>query len=581
VARSGLGHARDKDPDFMQTRTDPEAGRRSVVRAVLAAALAAAVLSTTAAAAPAPSRAPDLVIVHGKIATLDARSTMAQALAVKNGKIVAVGTDAAIRALARPATRVIDAQGRTVVPGLIDSHIHAVRAGLSFSTEVSWIDVDTIGGALDRLRRKAAASPPGTWLIVAGGWSAEQFAERRRPTLQEIEAAAPAHPVYIQLGYGAVLLNARGGAALNLAPGAAPPEMTADPASPGWFRSDNASTTALFDRLPKPSPEQQLEGTRRFYSELNRLAITGVSDPGGFSVSAPSYEPTRKLWRDGALTVRVAYSVFAQNGAREFEEFQTVAGGLSMGAGDDMFKFNGLGERVLISLYNNTNPDEAVKEKLREILLWAARKRFAVTIHWSDGPSASRLLEVFDAVDRQASIRDLRWSIAHLDDADAEVFRHMARLGVGWTMQDAMYFAGDARSARDPEAVRRMPAIMTAIRSGVHVGAGTDAHRVASYNPFVNLRWMLDGLTIGGRPTRGPDEIPTREQALRLYTIGSAWFSFDEAKRGTLESGKYADLAILDRDYFTVPVAEIGRTSSLLTLVGGRVVHAAAPYGAR
>jgi predicted amidohydrolase YtcJ len=188
------------------------------------------------------------------------------------------------------------------------------------------------------------------------------------------------------------------------------------------------------------------------------------------------------------------------------------------------------------------------------------------------------LLDLYERLNREVPITRLRWSIAHLDDVTPDALARMKALGVGWTMQDSMYFAGDRTRATKGDAVRQMPPIMTAVRAGVVVGAGTDAHRVATYNPFIALQWMLDGKTVGGNPTRGPDEIPTRELALRLYTQNSAWFSFDEDKRGSLAVGKLADFVILDQDYFSVPVERVGRTVSLMTVVGGKVVHAGKPF---
>jgi predicted amidohydrolase YtcJ len=155
----------------------------------------------------------------------------------------------------------------------------------------------------------------------------------------------------------------------------------------------------------------------------------------------------------------------------------------------------------------------------------------------------------------------------------------MKALGVGWAMQDAMYFGGEGfLQQRGKEAGLRTPPIETARRMGVVIGAGTDAHRVASYNPFTALQWMLDGKTVGGVALRGPAETPSRADALRFYTIGSAWFSHDERTRGSLEPGKLADLAVLSKDYMTVPVDQIGGIESLLTIVGGRIVYANGPY---
>ena len=536
------------------------------------------------AAAAALAQPADLIVTNARIATLDAKSTVAQAMAVREGKIVAVGTTQAVRRLAGPATRRIDAGGRTVIPGLIDSHIHAVRAALSYATEVNWIGVGTIPEAMERLREAAHHAKPGSWIIVAGGWNELQFAEKRRPTLAEIVAAVPDNPAYIQLFYSNVLLTAKAQAVLGLAADTAPPgttiERDAAGAPTGWLAGNIITISALFDRVPKPTFEDNVEGTRKFFGELNRLAVTGVVDPGGFSIAPSQYAALFKVWQDKALTVRVAYSLFAQNVGAEFAEFRNLTQMLPMGFGDDMLRFNGIGERITAGMYNNNQPDAAAKEKFMEIARWAARQRLTLTIHWPENRSVHHLLELFEQVDRETPLAPLRWSIAHLDDASPESLARMKALGVGWTMQDAMYLQGDARVKAAGSAASRMPPLLTAIRTGVHVGAGTDAHRVASYNPFVALQWMQDGKTVGGQPTRGPDETPTREEGLRLYTAGSAWFSFDEARRGTLEVGKLADFAILDQDYFRVPVERIGRTVSLMTVVGGKVVYAAAPFAA-
>ncbi|HJT89340.1 MAG TPA: amidohydrolase family protein, partial [Bryobacteraceae bacterium] len=195
--------------------------------------------------------------------------------------------------------------------------------------------------------------------------------------------------------------------------------------------------------------------------------------------------------------------------------------------------------------------------------------------------SVGQLLDIFERVNREIPIAPLRWSIAHLNDASPATLRRMKALGVGWTVQDAMYFGGEQFLRQEgAAAARRVPPVVTAKEIGVPVGAGTDAHRVASYNPFTALQWFLDGKTVGGVALRGPEETPSRAEALRLYTMGSAWFSRDETKRGSLEPGKLADLAVLSKDYLTIPVSEVGGLESLLTMVGGKIVYAAGPYQA-
>lgn len=523
----------------------------------------------------------DLVVTNAKIVTLDPASTIAQALAVREGRIVAVGGNDAMDGLIGPATRRVDAGGRTIIPGLIDSHIHAVRAGLTYATEVNWIGAKTIGEAMERLRQ-AAKARPASWIIVAGGWSELQFAEKRRPTLTEVMSAVPDNPAYIQLFYSALLMTPKAQQALGISADQLPAGITAERAASGettgWFNGSIVSISALFDRLPRPNFEENVAGTRQFFTELNRLGITGIVDPGGFSIYPGHYAALQKLWREKSLSVRVAYSLFAQNVGAEFEEYKTLTPFLPMGFGDDMLRFNGLGERITGAMYNNNAPDAAAKDKFLEIVRWAAKQGLTVTIHWQEDKSVHQLLDLYEEVNKETPIAPLRWSIAHLDNTSPETLARMKALGIGWTMQDAMYLGGDRIVAQAGEAARSMPPLVTALRAGVHVGAGTDAHRVASYNPFVALQWMLDGKTVGGRSTRGPDETPGREDALRLYTVGSAWFCFDETRRGTLETGKLADFAILDRDFMSVPVEQIGATASVLTVVGGKVVYAAEAF---
>jgi len=556
-------------------------GLRALHNAASLGGAAAALLCATITV-PASAQEADLVVIHAKVATLDGGSRIEEALAVRRGHITAIGNDAAIQALIGSRTQVVDAGRRTVIPGLIDSHMHAVRAGLSYSVEVNWIDARTIAEAMSRLRTAAHRSRPGAWLVIAGGWTEQQFEERRRPTLQEVLTAVPEQPVWIQLFYSGLLLTPKARESLGIAADALPPKMTAQldaQGNPtGWLESEITGLSSLFDRLPKPTPQDNVAGTRQFFAELNRLGITGVVDPGGFSLYPSQYRALQQLWREHALTVRVAFSLFAQNADSELADFKNMTQLLPMGFGDDMLKFNGIGERVTLAMYNNDAPDATTQEKFYEVLQWAARQGMAVTIHWVDGKSLPVLLDIYERLNREVAITDLRWSIAHLDDVSAQSLARMKSLGIGWTMQDSMYFAGDRVRAARGDAVLHMPPLMTAVRAGVVVGAGTDAHRVATYNPFIALQWMLDGKTIGGNATRGSDETPSRELALRFYTLNSAWFSFDDDKRGSLAVGKLADFAILDQDYFTAPVEQIGRTVSLMTVVGGKVVYAAAPF---
>ncbi len=526
-------------------------------------------------AAPAFAQAPDTILVNGKILTVDSAFSIREAIAIHDGRILALGPTADIRKMAASKTRVIDLQGRTVIPGLIDSHIHAIRAGLSFGTEVNWTGVPSLAEALDRIRQAASAMKPGSWLIVAGGWNTNQFKERRRPTQAELVAAAPNNPVYVQLAYGWVVMTPAGLKALDLGadkdlPAGATFERDAAGNLTGGINGNQPAIVALFDKLPKPTLAEQIAGTRKFFRELNRLALTGVDDPGGGNFSAADYQAVFEVWRHAEMTVRVTYSLNGQTSGSEIEELQGLARMLPMGFGDEMLRFSGLGERVTLAMYNNDNPSEADKASFYQIARWAAERGLGVTMHWNNDASIDHLLTLYERLNREVPIKDLRWSIAHLGDASAKNLARMKALGMGWTVQDSLYFSGDAQ--------RAMPPLMTGKKLGVPIGAGTDAHRVASYNPFTSLQWMLDGKTVGGVSLRGLEERPGREDALRFYTIGSAWFSRDETRRGSLEVGKLADLAVLSKEYMTVPVEQIGSIESLLTMVGGKVVYAAAPF---
>jgi predicted amidohydrolase YtcJ len=519
----------------------------------------------------------DTLLINGKIVTADERGTVHQAIAIRNDRILALGTSAEMRKLAGKRTRVVDLGGRTVIPGLIDSHIHAIRAALSYGTEVHWFGAASVEEAVGRVRTAAKAAQPGAWLIVAGGWTEEQFRERRRPTQAELLAAAPDNPVYVQWMYGWAMLTPLAHKALGF-------NSESDLPGGGKYERDAAGNPTgaivggivpLFDRLPRPSFAQKVEGTKRFFRELNRVGLTGVSDPGGFNMSPSEYQPLFQVWREGGLTLRVAYSYFSQKRGKELEEFKELTQLLPMGMGDGWLKFNGIGERVTFGMYNNDNPGAEEKEQYYQAAKWAAEQGLTLTQHWNNDASIHHLLEVFERVNREIPIARLRWSVAHLNDGSEATFARMKGLGVGWTMQDAMYYDGERALKDKGEAMlKRMPPLRTAMRSGVAIGAGTDAHRVANYNPFVALRWMLDGRSAGGVALRGAEETPDRLQALRMYTSGSAWFTHDDAKRGTLALGRLADLAVLSKDYMSVPVEQIGAIHSVMTIVGGRVVYA-------
>jgi predicted amidohydrolase YtcJ len=543
--------------------------------------LAAAVLLSSSAAL---AQSADTVLFNGKILTVDKDFSVQQAVAIGQGRIVATGTSAAMKKLAGDKAKLVDLGGRTVIPGLTDGHIHGIRAALTFGTEVNWIGVPSLKEALEKIRAAAKTQKPGSWIVVAGGWTEEQFAEKRRPTPADIAAVAPDNPVYIQHLYDSLLLSPKAMEALNIrddadvAPGG---KLARDGDKPtGVIDANGNALGKIFDKLPKPTMEQQVDGSKKFFSEMNSLGITGIIDGGGVSVYPATYQAVFKLWHDKELTVRVAYHLCSPKPGSELADLQNLTQLLPPGFGDPMLHFNGPGEILVWADWTDGDIKPDGKAKLEELLRWAASKRYTIQLHWNPDRTVHDLLDVVEDVDKDFPVRDLRWAVLHLYNASEDSLKRMKSLGLVWGVQDGLYFGGE-RLQREVgvEQAKLMPRIATAMKLGLTVGGGTDAHRVSSYNPFVALQWYLDGTTIGGTQTRGLEEAPSRRQALEMYTRNSAFMANDDDKRGSLEVGKFADLAVLSADYLTAPVREIGKIRSVLTMVGGKVVYAAAPFG--
>jgi predicted amidohydrolase YtcJ len=552
------------------------------MRPTLAVLLAGLLLAAT----PAAAETADTVLYNGKIVTVDKDFSVREAIAISHGRVLATGTTTEIRKLADKGARQVDLGGHTVIPGLTDGHIHGIRAAATFGTEVNWIGVPSLKAALARIRDAANMQAPGTWIIVAGGWTEEQFTEKRRPTPQEVADIAGDHPVYIQHLYDWLLLTPKAMAELNIRGDAdvipsSKVELDGDGKPTGIIVAGGAALGKIFDHLPKPTMAQQVEGSKKFFREMNSLGITGINDGGGVSMYPASYQAVFKLWHDKQLSVRVAYHLCSPKPGSEFADQQNLTQLLPQGFGDDMLHFNGPGEILIWADWTDGDITADGKAKLAELLRWAAAKGYSIQLHWNPDRTVHDLLDVVEDINKDYSIRNLRWSVLHLYNVSEDNLKRMQALGLIWGVQDGLYFGGERLQKEvGAEAAREMPRIVTAMKLGLTVTGGTDAHRVSSYNPFVALQWYLDGTTIGGIKTRDDAEAPSRRQALEMYTRNTAYAANDDDKRGTLEPGKYADLAVLSADYLTAPVKDVGKIRSLLTMVGGTVVYAAPPFAA-
>ncbi len=520
----------------------------------------------------------DVVIFNARVTTLDPARPAAEAVAIAGERILAVGGEELVRAHGAGA-RLIDAGGRRVVPGLVDSHIHAIRGGLSFASEARFEGARTIEDAMDRVRAAAARTPPDAWILVGGGWTPEQFAEGRRPNAAEFEAAAPGRRLYAQLFYRAAYVSPAGLAALGLDAQAPPPGLAFERgetgAPSGWIVGGVDAVAGLWDRLPRPGAEAARASLRAFFSELNAHGVTAVIDPGGHNLAPQDYAPLHALRAAGEMSVRVAYFMSAPEAGREAAFFTRLAQERGGRSDDPWLRWLGFGERVTFGMYNVEAPTAQDVADFERVARLAARHDLAVTVHWNSQRNLGALLGAMESLARDHDLARLRWSVAHLHDASPSAIARLHGLGLGWLSQNALHFAAPA-FLRGLSAAQRAaaPPLASALAMGARVGAGTDATRVMTYHPFVALQWMLDGRTVEGAATRAAEELLTREQALRLWTQGSAWFAFAEREWGALAPGRFADLAILSEDYFEVPVARVGAIRAWLTMAGGRVVHA-------
>jgi predicted amidohydrolase YtcJ len=536
---------------------------------------------------------PDCILHNARIATNGVPSFV-EALAIKDGKISAVGSADEILRQREPATSVIDVKGRTVIPGLNDSHMHPIRGGLNYNMELRWDGVPSLADALRMLKQQAARTPAPQWVRVVGGWTEFQFAERRMPTLDEINAVSPDTPVFVLHLYDRALLNAAALRAVGYTKDTPPPtagEIQHDHhGNPTGMLIAKPNAMILYATLakgPKLSREDQLNSTRLFMRELNRFGITSVVDAGGGFQNYPDdYEVVRELHERGEMTVRLAYNLFTQKPKQELGDFQSWTRMTKPGAGDDFFRMNGGGEMLVYSAadfedFLEPRPEMpgSMEAELKSVVRHLAENRWPFRLHTTYEETIGRALNVYEQVNREVPFGGIHWFFDHCETISDRNIERVKALGGGIAVQDRMAFQGEYFVERyGAEQARRTPPIRKMLELGVPVGAGTDATRVSSYNPFVSLYWLITGNTIGGTALYKDDNRLERSEALRLYTAGSSWFSSEDGKKGSILPGQLADLSVLSADYFSIPEDEIKRLESVLTIVGGKIVYANGPF---
>ncbi len=526
---------------------------------------------------------PDLILVNGEVLTMDDERPRASAIAITDDEITAVGSSRSVAKLAGRHTQTINLRGRTVIPGLVDGHTHAIRGGQTFDQETYWLDAGSLREALDRVTRAASEREPDEWVAVVGSWHPNQFSEKRPPTVADLTEASPTNPVYVQYLYDYALVNEAGIEALGLNASQAPPvpgivvERDANGQATGRLLGGIGPFNTLVARILPASFDERKDSLENYFTALNESGVTGfIDDSAG---PAASYETLFALSDEGRLSLRAGFRVPAQTPGNESAFFESVMAFRAPRERGGPTPFVGMGESVVFGVNDGVRmgpgfqaTPEALAE-LEEVATLAATRRIPLEIHAYTDDAASQILDVFERVDAAHPIGNLRWAMAHLNTGSPETIARMKALGMAFSVQMGPYFEGPAiLEANGPEVALRSAA-RAALDQGLVVAGGTDATRIGDYRVWPAVEFQVTGASLGNAVVRPPDQRMSRMEALRSYTLGSAWLAFDDDDRGSLEKGKLADLAVLDAPYLGVPSTRISEIRSLLTLRGGEAVY--------
>jgi len=551
----------------------------------------------------------DLIVHNARVHTMNNSNTITEAIAVANGKIIRTGKSVDILKLKTKTTTVIDAKGKVIIPGLFDSHMHIIRGGRFFNTELRWDGVRSLKRALSMLKEQAQRTPEGQWVRIVGGWNAYQFEEKRLPTLQEINDATGNVPTFILHLYGHAYLNKAGIAALQLDAATPNPnggliekDMYGNPTGMLIAEPNAFILYSTLSKLPELSPEEKVNSTKLFMSEMNRLGVTAIIDAGGGFQNYPDdYGITGKLCENNELTIRMPYYLFAQKAGSELADYTKWISSVEIGDGCDVpsdgtkrfgkmpkmeYHVQGGGENLVASAGDFENFDmprpeltPAMEGQLKAVLSILIKNRWPFRLHATYNESITRFLNVIEDINKETPLDGLLWFFDHAETVSTENLHRIKALNGGIAIQHRMAYQGEAFIKRygKAAAANTVP-LKKMMEMGIKVGMGTDGTRVASYNPWVGLYWLTTGKTLGGLKYMSGENIVDRTTALKLFTQGSAQLINLDKNRGMLRENYLADFIILSDDYFTTAEDNILKMESKLTVVNGKVVYADNDY---
>jgi predicted amidohydrolase YtcJ len=527
--------------------------------------------------------APDLVLSNGKIITVDERFTIAQAVAIKGDRIVAVGTNQDIARLAGPGTRRIDLRGRALTPGLIDNHMHLLRAGTTWLNEVRFDGVDSRKKAIEMLRARASVVGPGGWVFNMGGWAHQQFTDDPRPfTREELDQVAPSNPVALQESYYQVFLNGRALQTLGIEANAPDPKefvkgsIVRDAAGKptGVIKGDIAATRPVQARLPKVPPDQLEASSLALVKDMNRAGLTTFGVPG---CNADVLEIFQKWKSMNQLNVRVFCIDGAAAGNPEAVDrsVQQIAK-MKLFQGDSYIDQVFFGESVYGPLHDpmfalKSDPTADQLTQWRRVAAAVAKAGLPLHVHAELHDTIDGFLDQIEAINKETPIKSLRWTLAHINQINAPQLERMKKLGMYAAVHPWAVINGAIMHEGFGDGAYDMPPLAMIQDSGIMWGFGTDGSAANQYLPFTTLYFAVTGKMAGG--TKVIRQTISREDALIAHTRKNAFLVFHEDDLGAIQPGKLADLVVLDRDYLTIPADQIKDIKPVMTMVGGRIVY--------